>query len=118
MHNIGKSLNEQCNAVIASHGLQHAVQMAPSDWMPMFVFKDNSNEVSAGLRTLVMQEMIKRGVLFQGILVPCFSHTLQDIEYFAQGFSESLEVYKKALDQGYQHFLVGEPAKPVFRKYL
>lgn len=118
MHNIGKSLNEQCNAVIASHGLQHAVQMAPSDWMPMFVFKDNSNEVSAGLRTLVMQEMIKRGVLFQGILVPCFSHTLQDIEYFAQAFSESLEVYKKALDQGYQHFLVGEPAKPVFRKYL
>jgi len=118
LHNIGRSLNEQCNEVILSHGLQNAVQMAPSDWMPMFVFKDNINEVSAGLRTLMMQEMIKRGVLFQGILVPCFSHTLQDIECFAQAFSESLEVYKKALDQGYENFLVGEPAKPVFRKYL
>jgi hypothetical protein len=25
---------------------------------------------------------------------------------------------KKALDEGYEKFLVGEPIKPVFRKYI
>jgi hypothetical protein len=33
-------------------------------------------------------------------------------------FEESLEIYQLALQDGYEHYLVGEPAKPVFRKLL
>jgi glutamate-1-semialdehyde 2,1-aminomutase len=56
--------------------------------------------------------------LFQGVFVPCFSHTKTDVDFFAEAMSESLEVYSMALEKGYQHYLVGEPTKPVFRKIL
>ena len=40
----------------------------------------------------MLQEMIKRGVLFQGVLVPCFSHTKADVDFFIEAMTESLEV--------------------------
>lgn len=117
-HDIGKLFNQLCSQVISAHQLNEYIQMAPCDWMPMFVFRDESKEVSAGFRTLAMQEMIARGVLFQGAFVPCFSHTKNDIEYFAAALNETAVVYKKGLEQGFEKFLTGEPAKPVFRKHL
>ena len=65
-----------------------------------------------------MQEMIKQGVLFQGAFVPCFSHTKNDVEYFAEAFDHTCTIYKQAIDEGFEKYLIGEPAKPVFRKYL
>jgi glutamate-1-semialdehyde aminotransferase len=117
-HSIGQYFNQLCNDVLQVNGLTDFIDIAPCDWMPIFVFKNKDKEVSAGHRTLAMQEMIRRGVLFQGAFVPCFSHTKEDIEYFAEALNESMKVYKEALDQGFEKFLVGEPAKPVFRKYL
>ena len=67
---------------------------------------------------MFMQEMILRGVLFQGAFVPCFSHTKSDVDFFTEVFNESLEVYTNALESGFEKFLIGEPVKPVFRKYL
>ena len=86
--------------------------------MPTFGFKDNQGAASQGFRTLFMQEMIAKGVLFQGVFVPCYSHSERDLYYFAAAFDHACSVYKKALEQGVERFLVGEPAKPVFRKVL
>lgn len=61
--------------------------------------------------------MIRQRVLFQGIFVPSFSHLLSDIDYFAEAFSNALIVFKRALNEGVEKYLVGEPIKPVFRKY-
>ena len=115
---IGDYLNELCGQIISRHDLTGIIELAPCNWMPVFLFKNKEKEPSAGLRTLAMQEMIKRGVLFQGAFAPCFSHTKNDIEYFAEAFNESVNVYKKALEDGFEKYLIGEPAKPVFRKYL
>ena len=117
-HAIGRALVEECRGVVAAHALEPFVQVVPSEWMPVFVFRDASGEPCQGMRTLAMQEMIKRGILFQGAFVPCFSHTAGDVRQFARGFDESLGVYEQGLAQGYARFLVGEPAKPVFRKFL
>ena len=67
---------------------------------------------------MLMQEMIKKGILFMGTFSPCFSHTDDDINYFADAFSESLDMYKTGLEDGCEKYLIGEPIKPVFRKYL
>lgn len=118
LHNIGETFIQKNRAVIAKHGLESYIQVVPANWLPIITFKDGKGEISNGMRTLVMQEMIARGVLFQGALTPCFSHTEADMDFFAQAFDESLSLYKKALDDGYERHLVGEAAKPVFRKYL
>jgi glutamate-1-semialdehyde aminotransferase/spore coat polysaccharide biosynthesis protein SpsF (cytidylyltransferase family) len=117
-HKIGDYFIKQCNEVIAQRNLSRHIQLIPCNWMVIFVFKNKSEEVSAGFRTFAMQEMIKRGVLFQGAFVPCFSHTLEDVDYFTAALDQTLEVYGKALQDGFEAHLTGEPAKPVFRKYL
>lgn len=117
-HAIGDLFLKLNNEAIAAHGLQQYIEILPANWFPQFIFKDKEGQVSTGLRTLMLQEMIKRGVLFQGAFVPCFSHTEQDIQYFAEAFNQSLEIYKQALEEGFEKYLVGEPAKPVFRKLL
>ena len=116
-HGIGRRLAADCQRIVSARGLDREVQTIACAWMPTFVFRDRQLAPSAALRTLFMQEMIGRGVLFQGIFVPCFSHTQNDVTRFVQAFEESLEIYAGALDQGYEAFLVGEPAKPVFRKF-
>lgn len=117
-HSIGKYLNQLCQQVISANELDDFIQLAPSDWMPVFVFKNKDKEASAGHRTLALQEMIRRGVLFQGAFVPSYSHTKDDIEYFAEAFNQTASVYKQSLEQGFEKLLIGEPAKPVFRKHL
>lgn len=117
IHEIGDYALDSFNQVIEKHGLGEYINLAQCNWMPTFIFKNKNLTPDAGLRTLAMQEMIKRGVLFQGILIPTFSHTKADIDFFATALDETLSVYKEALENGYEKYLVGPPAKPVFRKY-
>jgi len=118
MHEKGRRLLELTQHIVKKHELEHAIQILPCEWTPIFLFKDASGQVSPGYRTLFMQEMISRGVHFQGFFVPSYSHTEEDLFYFAKAFEMSLPVYKKALEEGYEKYLVGEPAKAVFRKIL
>lgn len=117
-HSIGKKLSDLCEQLIKNAELEDFIEVVKADWMPIFIFKDNTKTFCQGYRTLFMQEMIHRGVLFQGAFVPCFSHSDDDVYYFAKAFSESLMIYKEALANGYEKYLTGEPAKAVFRKIL
>jgi glutamate-1-semialdehyde aminotransferase len=117
-HAIGRMLSERCQRAVADKGLDRHVEVVACDWMPIFVFRNQAGDVCQGMRTLFMQEMIKRGVLFQGAFVPCYSHTEGDVAEFVAAFTGALPVYAEALERGYQALLVGEPAKPVFRKHL
>ncbi len=117
-HEIGNLLIRQCQAVIDRNKLGKFVQVLPCAWMPTFVFRDSATLPCTGFKTLAMQEMIRHGVLFQGVFVPCFSHSVEDVEHFVTSFDKMLSTYKRALDSGYQAFLVGKPIRPVFRKYL
>jgi glutamate-1-semialdehyde 2,1-aminomutase len=117
-HSIGNYFNDLCKQVILSRGLSDYIELAPCDWMPLIVFRDKDKNVSAEFRTLAMQEMIRRGILFQGLFVPCYSHSKKDVELFADSFAAALETYQSALENGFSKYLTGEPVKPVFRKYL
>lgn len=117
-HRIGDYLIQRSNKLLLEKGLKDFINISESNWMVAFGFKDKNGQVDNGLRTLMLQEMIKRGVLFQGVLVPCFSHTTTDVDFFIEAMNESLDVYTNALESGYSKFLIGEPTKPVFRKFL
>jgi glutamate-1-semialdehyde aminotransferase len=115
---IGGYLIKVSNEIITDHKLRDYIEIIPCNWMPVFIFRDTNKVISSGYRTLLMQEMIRRGVLFQGAFIPSFSHTLEDIEYFAEALDQSLQVYKIALEDGFEKHLIGKPVKPVFRKIL
>lgn len=115
---IGNYFLQKVNASIEVSGLSEYIQVTDCNWMPLFTFRNKAGEVSMGMRTLMLQEMISRGILFQGAFVPCFSHQQSDIDFFAGALEESLKLYAIALEGSYEKYLTGEPTKPVFRKYI
>lgn len=69
------------------------------------------------LKTLMQQEMIKRGILWAGFHNMCFSHTDQDINYTLEAYSAVLPIVKEAILSGdVKSYLKGEVLEAVFRK--
>ncbi|MEW6506439.1 MAG: aminotransferase class III-fold pyridoxal phosphate-dependent enzyme [Bacteroidota bacterium] len=86
------------------------------NWRSMATFDEKAGNPLLQ-KSLMQQEMIKRGVLWQGFHNMSFSHSDSDVDYTLQALEESLEILKKAVDQNkLKQMLRGEPVQPVFRK--
>ena len=70
---------------------------------------------SQAFRTLFLQELLKRGVLAPSFMVS-YSHTDADIDRTIEAVAGALEVYRRALDEGVENYLVGPAVKPVYRR--
>lgn len=69
------------------------------------------------LKTLMQQEMIKRGVLWAGFHNMCFSHNEEDINYTLAAYRDVLPIVKEAIQSGdVRSCLKGEVLETVFRK--
>jgi glutamate-1-semialdehyde aminotransferase len=115
---MGQRFIDGSKTIISKHGLSNNIRNMQFNWHASLGYFDADGNNSFGLRTLFHQELIARGVLFQGIFCPHYSHKESDVDYVLQAIDESCELFKKGLEDGYQHYLVGEPIKPVFRKYI
>jgi len=78
-------------------------------------------DASAGnpleMKSLVQQEMIKRGILWGGFHNMSFSHTDEDVDYTLKAYRDVLPILNKAVDEkNVSGYLKGEPVEPVFRK--
>jgi len=78
-------------------------------------------DASAGnpleMKSLVQQEMIKRGILWGGFHNMSFSHSDEDVEYTLKAYKDVLPILKKAVSENnVRGYLKGEPVEPVFRK--
>ncbi|HXH19026.1 MAG TPA: aminotransferase class III-fold pyridoxal phosphate-dependent enzyme, partial [Chitinophagales bacterium] len=69
------------------------------------------------MKSLVQQEMIKRGILWAGFHNMCYSHKDEDISYTLKSYRDVLQILKKAVEEKtISSLLRGEPVQPVFRK--
>ena len=71
---------------------------------------------SQPFRTLLLQEIIKRGILALSLVVS-YSHTDADIDRTIEAFHEAFVIYQKALNEGIEKYLIGRPVKPVWRRF-
>lgn len=81
-----------------------------------FYTRDLDHQPSQPMRTVFMQEIIKRGIVAPSFIVS-YSHTDEDIDKTVDAINEALYIYRKALDEGYEKYLVGAPVKPAVRKF-
>ena len=115
----GASLKLKLEEIIVKHELQCALKWVGYPCLLALICQDSEGNNSNSFRTLMMQEMISRGVLFQGVFYTTWSHQQQEIDYFIVAFDASCAVYKKAIRQGNtDQLLVGRPVSPVFRKKI
>lgn len=112
----GERLRTGVNRAIESLGLGDYFQLMGRPSNLVYATRDQSKQPSQAFRALFLQEMIQRGVLAPSLVVS-FSHTDADIDRTVEAIGESLEVYRKALEDGVENFLIGRPVKPVFRKF-
>jgi glutamate-1-semialdehyde 2,1-aminomutase len=82
----------------------------------VYATRDERRQPSQRYRALFLQELIRNGVLAPSFVVS-FSHADEDIDRTISAVDAALWVYRRALDEGLERFLVGPPVKPVFRTY-
>jgi len=115
----GAELKTRLDEVIGRHGLGTALELAGYPCFFMLNCRNPLGQPDDAFRTLMMQEMIARGVLFQGLFYLTWSHQKLELDHIVQSFDESCVVYRQALKSGScEGLLVGPPAKPVFRKKI
>lgn len=114
---VGKRMREGFNAIARDNGIDRFARVEGIDCRPYFVFLDEKGSPDQVLRTLFVQEMIKHGVLVQA-MNPSFSHRESEIDQTLSAFKGSLKTLRDAIEQKkVREWLVGDPIRPVFRKY-
>ncbi|HXY69192.1 MAG TPA: glutamate-1-semialdehyde 2,1-aminomutase [Gemmatimonadales bacterium] len=82
----------------------------------LYFTRDPEKKPSQPFRTLFLQETIKRGLLAPQLIMS-YSHSEADIRRTVEAIHEALVIYRKALDEGVDKYLVGRPVAPVYRKF-
>ena len=111
----GASLRAGFDRAAARHGLQQQVALHSRDCNLLFATRDLQGQPSQVLRTLFMQELLRRGVLAPSFVVS-YSHSEADIDHTVEAIDAALAVYRQALDGDVQVFLEGRPVKPAVRR--
>lgn len=115
----GSEVKSRLEQVVLKHYLANALKWIGYPCLLALVCRNAEGNADDSFRTLMMQEMIARGVLFQGLLYTTWSHQQAELDHFVMAFDESCSIYKQAINQGNtDHLLIGRSAKAVFRKKI
>lgn len=112
----GERLRTGVQQVIDAAGMGPYVKVFGKPCNLVFATLDAEENSSQAFRTLFMQELIQHGILAPSFVVS-YSHSDDDIDYTIEAVAKALEVYKEALANGVDEYLVGPSVQPVFRPY-
>jgi glutamate-1-semialdehyde 2,1-aminomutase len=112
----GKRLKDGINQYILDLNLNDYFEILGRPCNLIFATRDQTKNPSQSFRTLFLQEMIQRGFITPSFVVS-YSHTDEDIDRTIDAASQSLGLYRKALDEGIEKYLKGRPVQPVNRRY-
>jgi glutamate-1-semialdehyde 2,1-aminomutase len=83
----------------------------------VFGTKDHEGHPSQAFRTLFIQELLRRGVLAQSLVISA-AHTDTDLEQTIYAAEGALQVYSQAIEAGTTDgLLVGRPVAPALREF-
>jgi glutamate-1-semialdehyde aminotransferase len=112
----GKLLKDGYNGRAAKAGVSDITSCSGFDCRSIINFNATAGDPLV-LKTLMQQEMIKRGVLWGGFHNMSFSHTDEDIQCTLDAYAEVFLILKDAVNSGKpETYLQGEVLEMVFRK--
>lgn len=116
LHRQGERLARGLETVIAVHDLQNYVRILGRPCSLVFATCDRQGRPSQAYRSLLMQELIRQGVLAPSLVIS-YAHTDEDVDRTVDAFDGALQVYRQALDAGVDGYLVGRPSQVVYRRF-
>jgi glutamate-1-semialdehyde 2,1-aminomutase len=112
----GSNLVSLMNSIAKKFNLEKNFVAGGIDCSPYYLTFDKKGQNSLGLRTLFSQEMVKNGVLMPWIAIS-YAHGADELKLTKKALENTFEIYRKAVDEGFEKYLIGDVIKPVFRKY-
>ena len=112
----GRRLVTEGTQLIESHRLGQHIQIEGKPCCLVVNTLDQNGKPSQAMRSLFLQETIQRGILMSSLVVS-YSHSNEDIDRTLDAMDGALKTYRRALENGVEHYLVGKPSNPVFRRF-
>jgi len=111
----GQALKDGYNHIAAELGIRGYTRCKGHPARTLVTFDGSAGEPLL-LKSLVQQEMIKRGVLWSGFHNVNFSHTDEDVAYILDVYRDVLPTLKRAVEEGtVAQLLRGQPVQPISR---
>lgn len=113
----GRKLQVGANSEAKRLGISHSVECRGLPPKSFFVFKDESGKESLIMKSIFQQEVMKRGVLFNGNHALSYSLSDDDVAQVLEAYRAALALVKEASESGNpESYLEGRPVQPVFRQ--
>jgi glutamate-1-semialdehyde aminotransferase len=113
---LGRRLQEGIWGAVEHHGLGEWVDCSgAAPWTIVSVREPDPEAATLQAKSLVQQEMVKRGVLFNGSNFISYAHTEADIDLAIEAYDSSFELLASALPGDVQSQLLGPALTPAFR---
>jgi glutamate-1-semialdehyde aminotransferase/spore coat polysaccharide biosynthesis protein SpsF (cytidylyltransferase family) len=113
----GGRLQDGYNVLARELGLGDVTRCVGLPPHTVMEFADIDGAGGLVLRSLLQQELVRRGVLFLVGLNPSYAHDEGDVEHTLRAFRAALDTLARAVEsQDPRSLLLGEPVQPVFRQ--
>jgi glutamate-1-semialdehyde aminotransferase len=112
----GREVMEGYNSIASGLGMAKFTSCSGLPARTIVTF-DSSAGNPLEMKSLVQQELIRRGVLWSGFHNMSLAHSTQDVERLLGEYEEVLPILKEAVEtETLRERLEGEPVEPVFRR--
>jgi glutamate-1-semialdehyde aminotransferase len=113
---LGRRLKDGYNSLAELHGLGTVTSCVGFDCRTMVSFLAPGND-PLELKSLAQQELLRRGILWQGFHNLALAHRDADVDHALAAYDEVLGILAGAIAQGdVRRRLLGAPVEPVFRR--
>ncbi len=114
---IGSKLKKSLVNKVDKYGLANYISIIGADCLFAPVIKNSGAHKSNVVRTYLLQELLSRGQLFQGLFYPTIAHDDSAIDATLSAWDDILPMIKEFIDHGDRSLLRGAATKPVFRRF-
>lgn len=114
LQEIGAELRAGIEQAVSQAGLSYHFQLRGRDCNLVYVARDSDGNPSQAFRTLVLQELMKRGILAPSFVVSA-AHDPSAIRQAIDAVAGLMPVYQRALEGGIGQVLPGRPVRPAIR---
>ena len=114
LHHQGERLRRGLLAAAHDQGVADYFQVMGPPCCLYYGTRDAAGHPSQAFRTLFLQETLRRGLLLPSFVIS-YAHTPAIVTETVARVHEALGVYRRALEEGVDRYLLGRPVQPVYR---
>ena len=112
----GVKLVDRVSKLISKHGIGHFLKISGHPSWTFLVFSDGGGHNQWEIKSLFLQEIFSRGVLFIGSHNMSFAHTDADLDHLIKAYDEVFPILEKAVaDSSLKKYLRCVPLQPLFK---